>query len=77
MAVLHDHEKPDLRVFGSLNDALPRRCLSSVTHRVALSTLVCQSSLLGCQPVGIEGLVGQDEVSGDRDYERDCALKNE
>lgn len=77
MAMLHDYEKPDLGIFGSLYDALPRRCLASVAHRVALSPLVCQSSLLWCQPVGVERLVGQDEVSGDRDHECDCALEYE
>lgn len=77
MAMLHDHEKPNLGVFGSFDDTPPGCCLSVISDGITLASFKSQGSLFRGQPPCCQRLVGQDEERRDGNNESDGALKDE
>merc|ERR1712000_777340 len=61
MHVLHEGKEPQLGVARRLFEAPEGRLLELVADGVALNAVVRELALLGSEPAGLEGVVGQRE----------------
>ena len=75
--MLHESEEPELLVFGGFEETSHRACLGLSADCVADDTFVGEDALLGCEPAGVEWVVGKGEDTEDGHNEGNGTLNDE
>lgn len=77
MQVLHETEEPSARVRARLLESFPGAAADLLVYGIALDSCDAELTLLGGEPSGLRGIIGQKPEAEERHKGRHAAFDDE